>query len=373
MMADSPTRAVVEREGALRAAAAPDFAVDPPELGAVELFATLPQPALEDLARHARTCRYPAGSTLFQEGDHGDCLHVLRSGAVSVVRPSKDPDVVLAVLGPGTVFGELAVLNSAPRTATLAARADSVTVVIDKRTIDTVLDRHPAAVREMLGVLARSLTLAKEDIAHHNSELEEIVRQRTDELRSTHLEIVRRLAQAAEWHDDTTGRHINRVSRVAAQIATAAGVDPMRVEMLLQAAALHDIGKIGIPDKVLLKPGKLDPDEWELMKTHTTIGAQLLSGSRSDVVQLAEIIALSHHERWDGAGYPHGLAGEEIPLEARVVAIADVYDALISERPYKAAWPTSEALAEVERMSGHAFDPRLVELFLTQVAPDLQP
>jgi HD-GYP domain-containing protein (c-di-GMP phosphodiesterase class II) len=370
-MGDSQTRASAEREGALRAAAAPDFAVDPPELGAVELFATLPAPALEDLARQARTCRYPAGSTLFEEGDHGDCLHVLRSGAVSVVRPSKDPDVVLAVLGPNTVFGELAVLNSAPRTATLTARADSVTVVIDKRTIDAVLDRHPQAVREMLGVLARSLTLAKEDIARHNSQLEDTVRQRTDELRGTHLEIVRRLAHAAEWHDDTTGRHINRVSRVAAKIAAAAALEPVRVEMILQAAALHDIGKIGIPDRVLLKPGKLDAEEWELMKTHTTIGAQLLAGSRSEVVQLAEMIALSHHERWDGNGYPNGIAAEEIPIEARICAIADVYDALISERPYKSAWPVSEALAEVERMAGHAFDPELVRLFLLEIAPGL--
>jgi len=345
--------------------------VDPPELAAVELFASLPQPALADLARHARTCHYPAGSTIFDEGDHGDCMHVLRSGAVKVIRPSHDEDIVLDVLGPGKVFGELAVLNSSPRTATLVAVADSTTVVVDKVGFDHVLDRHPAAVREMLGTVARSLTFAKEELARHNRALEDTVQERTEELRRTHLEVVHRLAQAAEWHDDTTGRHISRMSRLAERLALAAGMDRDRAEMLLQASALHDIGKIGIPDRVLLKPGKLDDEEWELMKTHTTIGAQVLAGSSSDVVQMAERIALTHHERWDGKGYPNGLAGDDIPFESRICTIADVFDALISERPYKKAWPISEALAEIARMSGSAFEPWLADVFLREVAPHL--
>jgi putative two-component system response regulator len=145
-----------------------------------------------------------------------------------------------------------------------------------------------------------------------------------------------------------------------------------RAEMLLQASALHDIGKIGIPDRVLLKPGKLDAEEWALMQTHTTIGAQLLAGSSSDVVQMAEQIALTHHERWDGHGYPGGLAGEDIPFESRVCTIADVFDALVSERPYKKAWPVSEALAEIARMSGSAFEPWLADAFLREVAPEIE-
>src|SRR4051794_1795687 len=160
-----------EREAVLRGAIAPEpdeRRVELPELAAVELFASLPQPALADLARHARVCTYPAGSTIFEEGDHGDCMHVLRSGAVKVVRPSHDEDIVLDVLGPGKVFGELAVLNSSPRTATLVALADASTVVVDKDGFDLVLDRHPAAVREMLGTVARSLTFAKEELARHN-------------------------------------------------------------------------------------------------------------------------------------------------------------------------------------------------------------
>jgi putative two-component system response regulator len=363
-----------EAESVLRGAVAPDASerrVDPPELAAVELFASLPQPALADLARHAQIRSYEAGSTIFEEGDHGDCMHVLRSGAVKVVRPSHDEDVVLDVLGPGKVFGELAVLNSSPRTATLVALADSTTVVVDKGGFDLVLDSHPAAVREMLGTVARSLTFAKEELARHNRALEDTVRERTEELRRTHLSIVRRLAQAAEWHDDTTGQHISRMSKLAHRLAIAAGMDRERAEMMLQASALHDIGKIGIPDRVLLKPGKLDAEEWELMQTHTTIGAQLLAGSSSEVVQMAEQIALTHHERWDGKGYPHGLAGEDIPFESRICTIADVFDALVSERPYKKAWPVSEALAEIARMSGSAFEPWLADVFLREVARDL--
>jgi putative two-component system response regulator len=161
------------------------------------------------------------------------------------------------------------------------------------------------------------------------------------------------------------------MSRLTHRLALAAGMDRERAEMLLEASALHDIGKIGIPDRVLLKPGKLDADEWELMKTHTTIGAQLLQGSGSEVVQMAERIALTHHERWDGKGYPHGLSGEDIPFESRICTIADVFDALVSERPYKGAWPVSDALAEVARMSGSAFEPWLVDVFLREVARDL--
>jgi CRP-like cAMP-binding protein len=359
------------REAALRAAAAPDAAerrVDPPELAAVELFASLPQAALADLSRHARISSYKARATIFEEGDLGDCLHVIRSGAVKVVRPSHG-DVVLDVLGPGKVFGDLAVLNSSPRTATLVAVADTTTVTVDKDSFDQVLARHPAAVREMLGTIARSLTFAKEELARHNRALEDTVRERTDELRRTHLEIVRRLAQAAEWHDDTTGRHVARMSRLSHRLALAAGLEPAAAEMLLQASALHDIGKIGIPDRVLLKQGPLDDEEWALMQTHTTLGAQLLAGSRSPVIQMAEQIALTHHERWDGGGYPHGMAGADIPLESRICTICDVFDALISERPYKRAWPVADALAEIAVMSGKAFEPRLVELFLGEVAP----
>ncbi len=206
---------------------------------------------------------------------------------------------------------------------------------------------------------------AREAAGRYSAELEQAVRARTRELRETQLEIVQRLGQAAEWRDHETGMHIDRMSRLCQRLALAAGMSEEAAEMLLYAAAMHDVGKIGIPDRVLLKPGPLDPDEWEIMKTHTRIGADILSGSSSPLLRMAEEIALTHHERWDGSGYPRGLSGEEIPLVGRISAICDVFDALTSKRPYKEAWPAAVALEEVWAQRGRHFDPRLVELFLS--------
>jgi CHASE2 domain-containing sensor protein len=211
----------------------------------------------------------------------------------------------------------------------------------------------------------------REAAGRYSAQLEEEVRRRTQELRDTQLEIVQRLGQAAEWRDLETAIHIDRMSRLSQRLALAAGMSEEEAEMLLYASAMHDVGKIGIPDRVLLKPGPLDPEEWEVMKTHTTIGANILSGSNSPLLQMAEEIALTHHEKWDGSGYPRGLVGPEIPLVGRICAICDVFDALTSKRPYKEAWPPADALDELRSQSGRHFDPRLVELFL-DFAPELR-
>jgi CHASE2 domain-containing sensor protein len=183
------------------------------------------------------------------------------------------------------------------------------------------------------------------------------------ELRDTQLEIIRRLGAAVESRDQETGDHISRMSRLCHQLALAIGMPKAEADRLRHASAMHDIGKIGIPDRILQKPGKLDPDEWEVMKTHTTMGATILGGSNAPLIQMAETIARSHHERWDGSGYPNGLAGTDIPLIGRVVAICDVFDALLSVRPYKHAWTLDDALAEIRAQSGRHFDPNLVEPF----------
>jgi CHASE2 domain-containing sensor protein len=205
---------------------------------------------------------------------------------------------------------------------------------------------------------------AREAAGRYSAELEQAVQARTRELRDTQREIVQRLGQAAEWRDVETAMHIDRMSHLSKRLGLAAGMSEQEAEMLLYASAMHDVGKIGIPDRVLLKPGPLDPDEWEIMKTHTTIGADILSGSTSPLLQMAEQIALTHHEKWDGSGYPNGLAGEEIPLVGRICAVCDVFDALTSKRPYKDAWTVEDALDEVRTQSGQHFDPVLVELFL---------
>jgi putative two-component system response regulator len=209
------------------------------------------------------------------------------------------------------------------------------------------------------------------DLQEQNELLEEHVRARTEELdvaqlgvKEAHIEIIVRLALAGELRDNDTGEHTKRVSLVASLIAQNLGLPPEQIELLRRAAPLHDVGKIGVADPILLKPGRLSEEEFELIKTHCTIGAQVLSGGNAELVQMAERIALTHHEHWDGSGYPQGLKGEEIPIEARILAVADVFDALTHERPYKPAWAARDAVEEITRQSGMHFDPRVVEAFL---------
>jgi cyclic di-GMP phosphodiesterase len=189
------------------------------------------------------------------------------------------------------------------------------------------------------------------------------VAQRTRDLEQARLEILNRLALAAEYRDDDTQEHAWRIGRTCALLALAVGLPEGEAELIRRAAPLHDIGKIGIPDAILLKPGRLSGAEFGVIKTHTTIGAEILSGSRSPLLVLAERIARTHHERWDGRGYPRGLAGEQIPLAGRIVAVADVFDALTHQRPYKEAWPVQQAVSEVLAQAGAQFDPRLVDAF----------
>ena len=214
-------------------------------------------------------------------------------------------------------------------------------------------DLQEVALRVREALRTRDLTVS----------LEDRIQERTDRLKATESEAVRRLAMIAELRDYADGEHPKRVGDTAASIAAEMGFTETKVELLRAAAPLHDIGKIAIPEEILLKPGSLTLEEFDLVQSHTTLGARLLGGSDTEVFQLAEEIALYHHESWDGTGYTPGLAGEAIPVVARIVTVADVFDALTHERPYKRAWTWVEAVNWITDQAGHKFDPAVVEAF----------
>jgi len=194
-------------------------------------------------------------------------------------------------------------------------------------------------------------------------ELERMVHQRTHELLTTRQQIIRRLGRAAEFKDNETGNHVLRMSHYARLIAEAHGLGQEYADTIFNTAPMHDIGKIGIPDAILLKPGKLDAEEWKVMHQHPIMGAEIIGKHENELLETARIIALTHHEKWDGSGYPQGLKGENIPLEGRIVAIADVFDALVSVRPYKQAFPVEHSLGLMDAESGRHFDPALMKAF----------
>ncbi len=194
--------------------------------------------------------------------------------------------------------------------------------------------------------------------------LEQQVKQRTQELEKTRFEIIRRLGRAAEYKDNETGLHVVRMSHYSRILAKQAGLPEHYCELIYNAAAMHDVGKIGIPDAILNKPGKFEPQEWHIMQQHVAIGAEIIGEHHNDpLLSMSYNIALTHHEKWDGSGYPNGIAGEDIPLEGRIAAIADVFDALTSTRPYKKAWTIDDAMNLIASEAGKHFDPQLAQYF----------
>jgi putative two-component system response regulator len=198
-------------------------------------------------------------------------------------------------------------------------------------------------------------------------DLEVQVQARTQQIRETQLEVVRRLGRAGEYRDNETGAHVVRMSKSCELLARKVGMDEKYASLILQASPMHDVGKIGIPDAILLKPGRLDTDEFAIMRRHVEIGVDIIGDHDSEMMDMAREIAGGHHEKWDGTGYPNGLKGEDIPLSARIAAICDVFDALTSERPYKDAWPLEKAIEFFKENAGSHFDPNLTELFLELV------
>ena len=208
-----------------------------------------------------------------------------------------------------------------------------------------------------------ALCMAQRELQRHRDELEELVFERTKELQEAQLEIISRLVQAAEYHDHQTSRHISRMAHYCVILGRAHGMKEHDLTLFFHASAMHDIGKLGVSDAILHKKGTLTPDEFEEMKRHTLIGADLLYGSENELMNMAHLIALTHHEKWDGTGFPLGLKEDEIPFTGRIAALCDVFDALSSERLYKEAWPLEEAKKVIVEQKGIHFDPYVVELF----------
>jgi putative two-component system response regulator len=190
------------------------------------------------------------------------------------------------------------------------------------------------------------------------------VKEKTKELIEARLEIIRKLGIAAEYKDNVTGNHVVRMSKFCYLIAEAYGFGQEKMDLFLHASPMHDIGKIGIPDRILQKPGKLDEEEWEIIKTHCKIGADIIGDTETELMMASKIVAYQHHEKWNGKGYPQGLKGEDIHIYGRIVAIADVFDALVSDRPYKKGWEVDKAVDYIKSESGKHFDPEVVKAFV---------
>jgi putative two-component system response regulator len=319
----------------------------------------------------------PANVTLLERmlesWGYDDVTGTTRSHEVPDLCATLDPDLLLLDLQmpapDGFELMEILAprIDHAPRMPVLVLTAD-ITAATRQRALaagaSDFLSKplDPTEVRLRIANLLETRRLERR-MLEQNQQLESRVHERTADLEQARIELLERLALAAEYRDDNTQEHAQRVGRTTALLAEVMGLSGAEIELLLRAAPLHDIGKIGVPDAILLKSAPLTNEEFGVMKVHTTIGAEILSGSEFDLLQTAQRIAASHHERWDGGGYPRGLHGTQIPLAGRLVAIADVFDALVNERPYKLAWPLERAVEEIVALRGTHFDPAVVDAF----------
>lgn len=335
-----------------------------------------------------------AAQTYLQQNGYQQILSTIDiHEALSIIK-QREPDVVLLDVNPPSYSG-LEILrgvaaDAATRHLPMIVLAKGLDADVKQQALNlgaTDFLNKPIDPFELIPRVRNALLLKshREDFAGESARLEAMVRRRTEDLTRSRQQLILGLAKAAEHRDDDTGNHVLRVGRYAGMIAKQMGWPEARVQMLELAAQLHDVGKIGIPDSILFKPGKLDPQEWELMRKHCSfgvdivepvsmqdlsklraharLGAEMLHVRSSPMMMMAARIAQTHHEKWDGSGYPIGLAGEDIPIEGRITAVADVFDALSSERPYKKAFPRQKCFEIIEEGRGKHFDPQVVEAF----------
>jgi CRP-like cAMP-binding protein len=322
------------------------------------LFSSLRPPELRSLETAAEWVDVPQDEVVLREGELTTELYLVVGGrAQAVARDERGGRVTLSIFKTGDHFGEMSFIDGQPRSATVEALTPLRLLRIPRPAFTRVIRENP----DISFVLMRGLSAKIRRATRQMEDLVFIVSH--EELQNAHLETIRRLAMAAEFKDDNTGTHLERVSRYSETLAQGAGLSDQMVADIRHAAPMHDIGKIGIPERILLKPGRLTADELRVMQAHPTIGGRILANPGSGLMRRAREIALGHHERFDGTGYPDGEQGEDIPLSARIVALADVFDALTTARPYKAAFPPERAAELIHRERRRHFDPVLVDLF----------
>lgn len=284
--------------------------------------------------------------------------------ALKIIARSKPDLILLDVMMPGVDGHEVCRrLKDDPTTVDIPIIFVTAKTEIDDEKLGFQLGAVDYITKPVSVPIVRARVKNHLALYDQHRELERRVKERTQELEQTRVEIIRRLGRAAEYKDNETGMHVIRMSWYSKFIAEEIGASEQWIDLLYNAAPMHDIGKIGTPDRVLLKPGKLDAEEWAEMQRHVEYGADIIGKHSSPLLQMAREIALYHHEKWDGSGYPHQTANTDIPLSARIVAIADVFDALTSERPYKKAWSIEDAINLLKKEAGKHFDPDLVPAF----------
>lgn len=331
------------------------------EIKKISLFSGLDDFGIQKLSQIAVSRHFPKNSVIIEEGDTSTSLFILVFGQAKAVSRFEDKEVVHEFFVSGDFFGEMSFIDQKPRSATVIADHDCDVLMIERNDFfDVFLSSTEFTLNVMRSLLQRIRTSNRQ-----KNDLFFLFSQQ--DLYDAHLDTIKRLVLAAKYKDDNTADHIIRVGRYSALLAEKYGFNENDVQTLRYAAQMHDIGKLGIPEHILLKPGKLTEKEFAVMKTHTQIGAKILSNPRSEILKYGHEITLNHHERFDGKGYPSKLCGEKTPMSARIVAIADTFDTILSRRPYKEPLPIETAFEIIENEREKQFDPGLVEIFFDNI------
>ena len=334
-------------------------------LGRCELFARLGPSSVDLISGFLKPAVFEEGAVICREGERGDRMYVIVSGKVSVTSDMGWGQREIERMAAGSVVGEMALISNEVRSATVKAVERSECLQLDREGFSAILDRDPALAQHVAKIMTKRLSA--------------LVHRTSNELLGAYRALIFAVADLTESRDPETGAHLERTRNYCVLLAEKLSgrarfkdrISRPFIDSIYQVSPLHDVGKVAVPDAILLKPDRLDPEEFEVMKTHTTAGAaafdKVIDQSDTELFRMAKSICLHHHERWDGAGYPSGLAGDDIPLEARIMAFADVYDALLSRRVYKPPMPMDATRGEIRKAAGSQFDPFIAEVMLESI------